>query len=341
MSQSRKHTISNHFFRSHLLNGLRQGIDEQALLDHSKISKSVIEQPDARVSPYQLAKLMIKIMRDSDDEYMGLGSHICRLGVFNLLSERLILCDTLGEALNNAMRFHNLTNNSMSMRIETHGEDIHMSIDVRESDNDPDDLLPEFLMLAWHRFPSWLIGENIPLKAAYFNYSKPTDEDEYKLLFPCSQHFDQPSNTLVWPAKYLNMAIQRTPAQLQRYQGQTPLQWFRKAQFAEFHTEKVIQILERAPHPHKLTLEQAAAQLNVSSRTLRRRLTDEDSMFQQLKDNIQRERAIHLLSQNDLSINEVSEKTGYGETASFIRAFKNWTEMSPGQYRKQLRKPSK
>lgn len=47
------------------------------------------------------------------------------------------------------------------------------------------------------------------------------------------------------------------------------------------------------------------------------------------------ERCKELLSETDLSINEISARLGYNSPQNFIRVFKKYTLMTPGQYRNQ------
>jgi AraC-like DNA-binding protein len=49
---------------------------------------------------------------------------------------------------------------------------------------------------------------------------------------------------------------------------------------------------------------------------------------------IRMDKACDLLSQNILEIKEISEQTGYQSQSSFSNAFKQWTGVSPGSYRK-------
>ena len=64
-----------------------------------------------------------------------------------------------------------------------------------------------------------------------------------------------------------------------------------------------------------------------------RKLRDEGTSFQQLKDIIRRDRAMHFLSQTTISINEVAERVGYSDPAVFTRAFRSWTGDTPRAYR--------
>lgn len=336
-SRDIRHTVSGYFARAHLQNGLRLGLHEQSMLEYASLSPTLLLQGGARLAPRQLARLLVKIMKDTDDEFLGLASEPCRFGVFSLLCERLIHTDTLREAMQETQRFYGLITRGLRFQLEETPNDVRVTIALEKPELDNDHILIELLLLIWHRFPSWLIGQVIPLTQIQLAYPAPLHAEEYRLLFPAPREFNQPHNTLVWPKSVLELPVHRNMEQLKRYLAQVPLQWFRKQRFADFQTERVMQLLEQTGDFHRTTLEDIAEQLHMTSRTLRRKLTGEGSKFQQLKDDLRRDQAIYWLSQAGLSITEVGQKVGYTETASFIRAFKSWTGLSPGQYQKGLR----
>ena len=80
------------------------------------------------------------------------------------------------------------------------------------------------------------------------------------------------------------------------------------------------------------TLESVAQSLNMTSRTLRRKLKEEDVSFQRLKDQLRQDTAIRLLLDESLSIADISLLTGFTEQAAFCRAFKSWTGVPPSSY---------
>ena len=79
-----------------------------------------------------------------------------------------------------------------------------------------------------------------------------------------------------------------------------------------------------------------AAELKLSERSLRRRLTDERTSFRDLLQEARKERAQTILSKPGISLAVAAEQLGYSDTAAFSRAFKEWTGISPGRF---LRKP--
>lgn len=329
------HTVSTYFARAYLRNGERMGLNKTELLLYAAIPEQYLDQGENRLAPYQLARLLHKVMVDADDEFMGLTRQRCRFGVFTLLAEHLITCDTLGQALEESQRFYRLVTGAVEFRLRREQHLTHFSLTLTAPEKDPDSVLMELLMLVWHRFPSWLIGEVIPLQAVHLTMPAPVHSQEYRLLFPCISHFGQKHNALVLPSEYLDYPIHRNEEDLKQYLAKVPLVWFRKQNFVELQTQRVLQILKQSDDLQHLSLEAIAAQLYMTSRTLRRKLVAEGAQFQGLKDSVRRERAIYWLSQ-DATIKEVALRTGYTETASFIRAFRNWTGFSPGQYKKGL-----
>jgi AraC-like DNA-binding protein len=75
-----------------------------------------------------------------------------------------------------------------------------------------------------------------------------------------------------------------------------------------------------------------AAELKLSERSLRRRLTEEGTSFRDLLQEARQERAETMLSKSGISLAVAAEQLGYSDTAAFSRAFKEWTGVSPGRF---------
>jgi len=80
------------------------------------------------------------------------------------------------------------------------------------------------------------------------------------------------------------------------------------------------------------TLDDVAARLQTTERTLRRRLADEGTSFEQLLTTLQRERASALLKTSS-PITAIAHAVGFTDASAFSRAFKRWTGTSPSDYR--------
>ena len=84
------------------------------------------------------------------------------------------------------------------------------------------------------------------------------------------------------------------------------------------------------------TLEYSASLLNISVRSLQRKLRQEQSSYFQVVDEWRFSRAVELLEVSNLNIYEISQTLGYQKSESFHRSFRRWTGTTPQQYRDQL-----
>ena len=77
-------------------------------------------------------------------------------------------------------------------------------------------------------------------------------------------------------------------------------------------------------------MDHVARELAVSTRTLRRRLAESGTSFQELLDEVREVLAQELLA--TLAVEDVALRLGYAEASSFIHAFKRWKGVTPAAY---------
>ncbi len=80
-----------------------------------------------------------------------------------------------------------------------------------------------------------------------------------------------------------------------------------------------------------------ADKLHMTARTLRRRLSAEDSSYQQILADVRYELAREYLATSKLSIEEIAAMLGYSSPGNFTHAFKRWHGSPPRQYRQEKR----
>jgi AraC-like DNA-binding protein len=84
-------------------------------------------------------------------------------------------------------------------------------------------------------------------------------------------------------------------------------------------------------------MEQFAQEFDMCGQTLRRRLRAEGSSYRQLKAEARHEVALDGISDNRITLSEVSLMAGFADTNGLTRAMKSWTGFSPSEYRKRAR----
>jgi len=81
-------------------------------------------------------------------------------------------------------------------------------------------------------------------------------------------------------------------------------------------------------------IDQVARALNISPRTLQRRLAENSQSLAGLRDQVRLQLAAQALKSKRLSIEEISSQLGFSDRHSFTRTFKRWTGITPSAYRK-------
>jgi AraC-like DNA-binding protein len=76
-----------------------------------------------------------------------------------------------------------------------------------------------------------------------------------------------------------------------------------------------------------------ANSLNMSPRTLRRRLREENTSFRKLVDELRMDMAIKYLRDTDLTVEDIAEALGFSDAANFRHAFRRWTNSAPHEFR--------
>lgn len=88
--------------------------------------------------------------------------------------------------------------------------------------------------------------------------------------------------------------------------------------------------------PSRASPSAIAAQRFVDPRTLRRQLAAEGTSYRALLDEVRQSVAVELLTTTGLPVDKIAAQVGYTDAASFSRAFKRWTGVSPGSARTAL-----
>jgi AraC-like DNA-binding protein len=101
-------------------------------------------------------------------------------------------------------------------------------------------------------------------------------------------------------------------------------------------TIQVSKLVELLPSG-QIRKETVASALNVSVRTLYRKLREEGESFNHILTTIKKEMAGHYIQDSQLSINEIAYLLGFSDQANFTRAFRRWNGSSPTEYRMNLR----
>lgn len=304
----------------------------------------------ANVSSASYSKLYRLLMELLQDEAFGLGQEYhAPPGTFRMMCLFIIHCSTLEHALIRSWEFHEYCDQYRGkvkppggspgalrplpdqhvLCVFQRANEEHASVNFVGQAN---------IQLMMYRFYSWLIGRRLPLAAVHLTAPAPDNASEYRDLFGCPVLFEQSVSGLAVAAPCLQFPVTRNEDDLREFLRQAPYQLVRRDEPGQLHSvaAKVESILSRYANAKLPNADTVASALNMSVRTMHRRLTEGGTSFQAIKDRFRQNLATHYLGRQELSVDSVAAIMGFQDNSAFYRSFKKWTGVSPGQYRSQL-----
>ena len=193
----------------------------------------------------------------------------------------------------------------------------------------------ETAMMLLQQYIETLIGE--PASDAHFRLAIPEPENraEYTSALHGQVSFDAGVNEVDIPHQWLDMPSPYYHAELWRQAHMTLSQNLKvQGETAGTPYKQYITGLLRTCEPPLPDLGEVAADLNVSQRTLNRRLQAESASFRQLKSQALARWAKQYLRETEYSVEAIADALGYKDTANFRRAFRKSKGCSPIEYRR-------
>jgi AraC-like DNA-binding protein len=86
--------------------------------------------------------------------------------------------------------------------------------------------------------------------------------------------------------------------------------------------------------------EEMAKALNMSRRTLQRRLAESELTYLQLVDDTRKDLALRYVEDPSMSITDITFLLGFSQQSAFTRAFKRWMGITPTEYRERTTAPT-
>lgn len=312
---------------------LRAGIDAALLAD--------ADPAPPRVPVERYAALYNLINAELDDEGFGLFSTPLRVGSFELLCRGVLGAPSLAEVLDRLARYLRVLLPDVAMSLEVVGDEARLSLRECRPLGAGRVFAFEWLLRLLHGLACWLVARSVALDTVSFPYPAPAHVADYALIYTARSRFVEdgaPGDVLVacFAANLLDLPVRRDEAALAAFLVGAP---GRLTTLYRRDREMVQRVRDRlrAALPKSLTLAQVAQSLHLSPRTLHRRLEDEGSSFQAIKDALRRDQAISRLAKTRDPLAQVAADLGYADASAFYRAFVGWTGEAPTHYRKRLR----
>jgi AraC-like DNA-binding protein len=285
-----------------------------------------------RVTLEEFVRLYQLAAPETGDEMMGLWSRPIRPRALQHLVTVQREASSLTSALYRFSTFWNLLLDDFRLELRSSPEQVELELVPYVQDTRPQRFGHMLILKLAHGLSSWLGGAETAVEAVRFAFPRPDFAADYAVVFPCPVEFGAEHTGILFDPRHFNRPVTRSPAEASVFLERAPRDWIFTSSRAHTHSLRVRAFLYGASW-QTCQLSDAAHALTMTPRTLNRRLQEEGTSFQEIKDALRRDIAIRALQQGNDSIDQIAFDTGFSAPANFHRAFRKWTNRTPGSYR--------
>jgi AraC-like DNA-binding protein len=311
------------------------GIDPQPMYEQAGINPELLYNPNARISINSVDALWEQAAGVIEDPCFAIDMaefwHPSQIGA---LGYAWLASSTLRRAFNRAVRYIHVVTEDLNLDLADTPKGLKVSIDLENS---------VFTLPQHHD-----LVLSIMMHMCRFNFGDELVATEIKLAHPelsCSNKITDYFRTdIQFDAEQSSLTIARADAEKVLPSGNKQIALMHDEMLMRYLVEikkgDIVQqvksiILENLPDG-QVTDRLVASELNLSERSMQRRLKEHQTTFRYLLDGV-REMVAKQYIENPMNrMSDIAFLLGFSEQSAFSRAFKKWTGKSPVEYRNSL-----
>lgn len=176
-----------------------------------------------------------------------------------------------------------------------------------------------------------------PIIQVAFPFSAPEHAPLTRTMFDCQVIFDAPVAAMRLTEQHLDQPLRRADAAAFREAAAICQRELDRIGIGERLANRVLRLLVERQNGFP-SLAVVARMVQLTPRTLHRRLVEEGTSFRALLDEVRHRRAREHLRSGEMSVEELAYALGYNDPANFRRAFRRWEGVAPTIYRDRARR---
>ncbi len=339
MNVAHRYSVAAHYVRLLTDYCEQRDLSTRALLTGQGLNPGALDDPNGRLPFVAFDRMLSTAAGQLGDAHLGLhlgqAARIGHLGISGLLQAA---CSNGWEMLPKLMRYSSLTMTAFRDDFVVEAESAtvlwrsELPADMQVSRHQAELNFALSITLA-----SQLVGGEVRPLHVQFRHAADSARDVVEAYFRCPVTWQAEVDSLTFPTALLHRPINiaADPAslqalealcvrQLEAIQNKADPEWLRATRAA------IADALPEGP----VVLRAVALHAGCEARQLQKRLADQGLSFRRLVDNVRRELAEVHLSSTDMSLVEIAVRLGFSEQSAFQRAYRRWSDLSPGQARR-------
>ncbi len=321
-------TVASSYVKGLLAAFKINGLEIEELLSFAQITQDQLAVPENRIALRGLQSLWQRAIETSGSDCIGLDvGQTMPAGHWGLIEMLALNSETLGEAFESALHYWRLISDTgKQFRVSQSDEVVTLSFwspffDLPQA-NEAD-------MVYFERRIKLLLGSDITPIHYQFSHARhgALSDEEYGRYFSAPITFAGEVNAVTLPAEVFSRAITTSSSVLKQVINEISSRQLTLLEGAMTITEKVVALVNSGVY----SLDKVASSLHMSTRTLQRRLKDENAAFKDVVSDVKKSKAEDFLKSREYSVQEISFLLGYQNERAFYDAVQRWFGMSPSE----------
>ena len=304
----------------------------QAGLDHARLSVA-----GARFAYAGVRRLWELAAETTGDPAFGLEvANFWHPTTLHSLGCAWMASESLEEAYQRTLRYARFINTGAHDIFKTSqtAEGYGFLFDTSGLDFDPPQVAAEAGLAMIYNMSRAAYGSNFRALGVSLRRDRPDCADRFREYFDAPVTFSAPRNELWMDPEQVTERLITANPEMVRVNDQVLIDYLARLDRQDVIMQVRSCLAERLPGGgiHEADI---ASSINLSQRSLQRRLKEKKVSFSSLLADTRRELSRDYLSDPQHSVNEVAYLLGFSEPGNFSRAFKRWYGQTPSEYRDQ------
>jgi len=318
-----------------------QKIDPLKAMSACGIDNNVLKDQESRLAAEKLSELLVYCNNQT-------GSHDFSVkvaeqfhpGMFHALGYAMMSSNTLKDAMARIAQYKRVVSNTCALSVVESDSTLGLEMSIFKFDGTNRQVLSlisvETFLATLTRFASELVGPELSLKKVAFSFPKPLYPIQYLTDFlKCEIVYDAEHSGIYFDANQANdklaggnpLITQAHEKMLDEFMSRID-----KNDLTHVIKSKIYEVLPLGAPSQK----EVAEQLGMSLRSLQRKLQEQGTSYKDILEQVRKKLTMEYIAQKHISLSEIGYLVGFSSVGNFNRAFKRWTECTPGEYRNNL-----
>lgn len=312
------------------------GHDSRSIFKQAGLDPAKLGDGNARYLLSDMCKLWETVIEETKDPCFGIEvGTLWTATTFHALGFTWLASHTLKDALTRLVRYTRIVNNSLSAQLEVHGANLHLIMSAGEDEGDVHYAARDAGMVAIIVMCRLICGNNFSPLEIQVTRKRSLCGDRLENFVGTSIMYNCEKNIAVFDRM---RAEQRQPtgnSQLAKVNEEIAIKYLqsldRNSIVMQVKSKLIIMM-----SAGQVEEEAVASELNISLRTMQRKLGEQKTSFSSLYKKIRQDMASEYIKDTQMSMTEIAFLLGFSEQANFSRAYRRWYGTSPSEARKEF-----